>query len=210
MPDITRSPYNLYQRKVGNRTVYYARFWDDELQDYSSGRSTGQTTKPAAERQVKQWLIEGIPAQERKTPKISQQRILTAIQKFLVETETLNKGVVCEDAELIKLFYTKVTSEKMSGGETFVDYLYRFWDWNGDYVKDRKERKKTIGLKYVSSCLSHIKLHIEPYFKDTLLCDITTRSLEEFMRSIPRRDDDPKNGYSRRSINGMMKVRDCK
>jgi integrase len=26
------------------------------------------------------------------------------------------------------------------------------------------------------------------------------------MRSIPRRDDDPKNGYSRRSINGMMKV----
>jgi integrase len=26
------------------------------------------------------------------------------------------------------------------------------------------------------------------------------------MRSVPRRDDDPKNGYSRRSINGMIKV----
>jgi integrase len=206
MPDITRSPYSLYQRMVGNRTVFYVRFWDDELQDYSSGRSTGQTTKAAADRQVKQWLVEGIPAQERKTPKISQQRILTAIQKYLVETEAIKKETICEDAELIKLFYAKVTSEKMAGGETFVDYLYRFWDWNGDYVRDRKERKKSIGLKHVSSCLTHIKLHIEPYFKDTLLCDITTKSLEDFMRSIPRRDDDPKNGYSRRSINGMMKV----
>jgi integrase len=206
MPDITRSPYSLYKRRVGNRTVYYARFWDDQLQDYSSGRSTGQTTKAAANKQVQQWLVEGIPVQERKTPKVSQQRILMAIQKYLVETEAVKKEAICEDAELIKLFYTKVTSEKIAGGETLVDYLYRFWDWNGDYVRDRKERKKTIGLKHVSSCLTHIKLHIEPYFKDTLLCDITTKSLEGFMRSIPRRDDDPKNGYSRRSINGMMKV----
>ena len=79
MSDITRSPYSLYQRKVGNRTVYYARFWDNERQDYSSGRSTGQTTRAAAERQVKQWLLEGIPTPERKKPNISQQRILATI-----------------------------------------------------------------------------------------------------------------------------------
>ena len=206
MPDITRSPYSLYQRKVGNRTVYYARFWDDERQDYSSGRSTGQTTKAAAERQVKQWLLEGIPTPERKKPKISQQRILATIQKYLTESETIKKEAIPDDAELLKLFYTKVTSQNIAGGETFVGYLNRFWDWNGDYVRSRHERKKSIGQKYVSSCLAYIKLHIEPYFKDMLLCDVTAKSLDDFMQSIPRRDDDPKNGYSRRSINGMMKV----
>jgi hypothetical protein len=69
----------------------------------------------------------------------------------------------------------------MSGGETLVEYLNRFWDWNGDYVRDRRERKRSIGLKYVSTCLNHIKLHIEPYFKDMLLCDLTAKSLEDFM-----------------------------
>ena len=207
MRDITRNLYSLYKRQSGNRTIWYARFWDSQTQSYTSGRSTGQTTKLAAHRQVQQWLIEGLPQQERKTPKISQQRILTAIRKFLVEIGTISSiEEEHEDSELIRLFYTKVTNEKMSGGETFVDYLNRFWDWNGDYVRSRHERKKSIGLKHVSSCLTHIKLHIAPYFNDTLLCDISAKSLEDFMRSIPRRDDDPKNGYSRRTINGMMKV----
>jgi hypothetical protein len=118
MQNVTRSPYSLYQRKVGNRTIFYVRFWDDELQDYSSGRSTGQTTRAAANRQVQQWLVDGASRQERKAPKVSQQRILTAIQKYLVETETVKKEAATDDAELLKLFYTKVTGEKMSDGET--------------------------------------------------------------------------------------------
>lgn len=206
MQKVTRNTYSLFQRKTGSQTIWYARFWDDELQSYTGKRSTGQTTKAAAHRQVQKWLIEGLPQQERNTPKISQQRILTAIRKSLIENGTIKKEDNHEDSELIKLFYTKVTNDKMSGGETFVDYLNRFWDWNGDYVRSRHERKKSIGQKYVDSCLTHIKLHIAPYFKDMLLSDITTKSLDDFMRSIPRRDDDPKNGYSRRSINGMMKV----
>jgi hypothetical protein len=54
---------------------------------------------------------------------------VAAIQKYLVETDAVKKEAVHDDAELIKLFYTKVTGEKMAGGETFVDYLNRFWDW---------------------------------------------------------------------------------
>jgi len=126
MQDVTRNSYSLYKRQSGNRTIWYARFWDNQTQSYTSGRSTGQTTKPAAHRQVQQWLIEGLPQQERKTPKISQQRILTAIRKFLVEIGTISSiEEEHEDSELIRLFYTKVTNEKMSGGETFVDYLNR-------------------------------------------------------------------------------------
>jgi len=62
---------------------------------------------------------------------------------FLAETGTISSIIEeeHEDSELIRLFYTKVTNEKMSGGETFVDYLNRFWDWNGDYVRSRHERK---------------------------------------------------------------------
>jgi integrase len=90
--------------------------------------------------------------------------------------------------------------------EGFIDYLLRFWDWNGDYVQGRLERKKSIGRKYVDDCRSIILRHIKPFFKDTALCDVTTLSLESFMKSIPRRDMDSRNGYSRRSINIMMKI----
>lgn len=49
-------------------------------------------------------------------------------------------------------------------------------------------------------------MHIKPFFKDTLLCDINTLMLEQFMRSIPRRDTDLQNGYSMSTINLVMKV----
>ncbi|MFP3089358.1 site-specific integrase [Treponema sp. TIM-1] len=94
----------------------------------------------------------------------------------------------------------------MSSGEGFVAYLYRFWDWNGHYVQDRLERGERIGRRYVDCCKTRIKLHIEPYFKDILLCDVTTVLLEQFMRSFPRRDIDPKNGFSKSTINQVMKV----
>ena len=61
MQSITRNSYSLYKRETGSRTVWYVRFWNDDTQSYSSGRSTGQTTKPAAHRQVQKWLAEGLP-----------------------------------------------------------------------------------------------------------------------------------------------------
>ena len=39
-----------------------------------------------------------------------------------------------------------------------------------------------------------------------MLSDVTTLLLEQFMRSFPRRDTDPKNGYSMSTINLVMKV----
>jgi site-specific recombinase XerD len=206
MEEVTRNSYSLYQRQTGNRTIWYARFWDDELQAYSSGRSTGQTTKAAANRQVQKWLTEGLPESIKRNPSVSQKRILTAISKYLCETGTIEKTDNYETEELIKLFYTQVTNQQMSSAEGFIDYLLRFWDWNGDYVRGRLERKKSIGKKYVDNCRSIITMHIAPYFKDMSLADVTTLSLENFMRSIPRRDDDPENGYSRRTINIMMKT----
>jgi hypothetical protein len=102
MHKVTRNSYSLFQRKTGSQTIWYARFWDDELQVYSGKRSTGQTTKAAANRQIQQWLIDGLPKQERKVPKVSQQRILTAIRKSLIEAGTIAKEEVHEDSELIK------------------------------------------------------------------------------------------------------------
>jgi len=206
MQDITRNPYSLYKRESGNRTIWYVRFWSDDTQSYSSGRSTGQTTKQAANRQVQKWLKEGLPEAQRKDLKATKNRLMGAIKKYLEDCEVLKKGEIHEDGEIIKLFYTQVTNMKMSSGERFVDYLYRFWDWNGDYVQGRLERGRSIGRKYVDDCLSKIKRHIEPYFKDILLCDITTNALEQFMRSIPRRDDNPDKGYARRTINVIIKI----
>ncbi|MFP3089357.1 hypothetical protein LQZ21_03420 [Treponema sp. TIM-1] len=52
MQEITRNSYSIYKRETGSRTIWYVRFWDDETQSYTSGRSTGQTTKAAANRLV--------------------------------------------------------------------------------------------------------------------------------------------------------------
>jgi hypothetical protein len=66
MQEITRNSYSLYQRKTGSRTIWYARFWNDETQSYSSGCSTGQTTKAADHRQVQKWLTEWLPETNKK------------------------------------------------------------------------------------------------------------------------------------------------
>jgi integrase len=206
MQDITRSSYSLYKRETGSRTIWYVRFWDDETQSYTSGRSTGQTTKPAANRQVQKWLASGLPETQKKDLKATKNRLVGAISRYLEDCEAIKKGEIHDAGEIIKLFYSQVTNQQMSSGETFVNYLYRFWDWNGDYAQGRLERGKSIGRKYVDDCLSKIKRHIEPYFKDILLCDITTNDLEKYMKSIPRRDVDPENGYARRTINIIIKL----
>jgi integrase len=206
MQDITRNSYSLYKRDTGSRTIWYVRFWDDETQTYSSGRSTGQTTKAAAQRQAQKWLAEGLPEAKKKDLKATKNRLLKAIAKYLEDCDVIKTGEIRETGDIIKLFYTQVTNQQMSSGERFVNYLTRFWDWNGDYVQGRLERGKTIGKKYVDDCQAKIKRFIEPFFQDTLLCDVTTKSLEEFMRSIPRRDVDPKNGYARRTVNIIIKL----
>jgi hypothetical protein len=144
MEVVTRNSYSLYRRKTGSRTIWYVRFWDDNTQSYTGGRSTGQTTKSAAHRQVQNWLIEGLTGQKQKNPNISQQRILKVIHKFLLESSTVTNDDKYNDSELIKLFYSKVTNNKMSGEETFVDYLNRFWNWSGDYVRSRREQKSLL------------------------------------------------------------------
>ncbi len=206
MQDITRNTYSLYKRESGNRTIWYVRFWDDETQSYSSGRSTKQTTKAAANRQVQKWLAEGLPEAQKKDLQATKNRLIGAITKYLTNCEIIKKGEVHKTDEIIKLFYAQVTNTQMASGERFVDYLYRFWDWDGDYVQGRLERGKRIGKRYVNDCRTKIKMHIEPFFKDTLLCDVNTFLLEQFMRSFLRREIDPKNGYSMSTINMIMKV----
>ncbi|MDR1930422.1 MAG: site-specific integrase, partial [Treponema sp.] len=206
MQDVTRNSYSLYKRDAGNRTIWYVRFWNDETQSYSGGRSTGQTTKPAAHRQVQKWLTEGLPEAQKKDLKATKNRLIGAITKYLSDCEAIKKGEKYDEGEIIKLFYTQVTNMQMASGERFVNYLYRFWDWNGNYVQGRLERGKHIGKRYVDGCHTKIKLHIEPFFNDILLADVTTLLLEQFMRSFPRRNTDPKNGYSMSTINLVMKV----
>jgi integrase len=143
MQDVTRNSYSLYKRESGNRTIWYVRFWDDQTQAYTSGRSTGQTTKAAAHRQVQKWLAEGLPEAQKKDAKATRNRLMGAITKYLEDCEVIKKGEVHETGEVIKLFYTQVTNSQMSS---------------------------------------------------------------DFMKSIPRRDTDPENGYARRTINVMLKL----
>jgi len=178
MQNVTRNTYSLYKRDSGNRTIWYARFWDDNTQSYSSGRSTGQTTKPAANRVVQKWLSEGLPETTKKDLIATKNRLISAIKKYLEECDIIKKGEITDTQEIIKLFYTQVTNYQLASSEMFVDFLIRFWDWNGDYVQGRLERGKRIGRRYVDGCKNKIELHIKPYFKHIQLNDISTKLLE--------------------------------
>ena len=126
MQDVTRNTYSLYKRDSGNRTIWYVRFWDDHTQSYSSGRSTGQTTKPAAQRQVQKWLKDGIPEAQKKDLKATRNRLIAAISKYLEDCEVIKKGEVHDTADILKLFYTQVTNYQLASSEKFVEYLYQF------------------------------------------------------------------------------------
>jgi integrase len=206
MQDITRNSYSLYKRESGNRTIWYVRFWDDELQSYTAGRSTGQTTKAAAQRIAQKWLYEGLPQKKEKSGTASKTRILSAIVTYLRNTGAIVADERIDAPQAIRMFYADATNEQFATEETFVDYLYRFWDWDSTYVQGRIERGRTISKGYVNDCRSRIQLHIAPYFKDLKLYDVTPQRLEEFIQSIPRRDADPQNGYSRRTINALLKT----
>jgi integrase len=206
MQDVTRNSYSLYKRNSGLRTIWYVRFWDDELQSYSAGRSTGQTAKAVAHRIAQKWLSEGVPAVQTNDYKAMKKRIISTMTRYLELTRAISKDRVVEEKELIKMFYTQVTKETLGSDERFVEYLYRFWDWEGEHVQKLRELKKPIGLRYVNDCRSRIKKHIEPYFKDMLLTDVTIEALEKFMMSFTLRDEKFENGYSRRTVNMIMKV----
>ena len=97
-----------------------------------------------------------MPTAQKKDLKVTKNRLMGAIAKYLEDCEIVKKGESCDAGEIIKLFYTQVTNMQMSSGERFVDYLHRFWDWDGDYVQGRLERGRTIGRKYGSDCRSKI------------------------------------------------------
>ena len=85
MQEVTRNSYSLYKRETGSRTIWYVRFRDDETQSYTGGRSTGQTAKPAANRQVQKWLAEGLPKAQGKDFKATRNRLVRAIAKYRLE-----------------------------------------------------------------------------------------------------------------------------
>lgn len=65
---IMRSAYILYKRAAGGKKgrVYYAAFWNEERYDYVR-RSTGQTSRAAADAQARKWLAEGVPLRSSQT-----------------------------------------------------------------------------------------------------------------------------------------------
>ena len=106
MQDVTRNTYSLYKRG----TIWYVRFWDDETQTYSSGRSTGHTSKPTAHRQAQKQLAEGLPEAQKKDIKATKNRLIKAINRYLEDCDVIKKGEQYETGEIIKLFYTQVTN----------------------------------------------------------------------------------------------------
>ncbi|MDR1586887.1 MAG: hypothetical protein LBS57_05470 [Treponema sp.] len=80
---------------------------------------------------MQKWLAEGLPKAP-KDLKATKNRLISAIAKYLEGCEVTKKGENHDAGDIIKLFYTQVTSPQPASGEKFVDYLYRFWGWNGN------------------------------------------------------------------------------
>jgi hypothetical protein len=85
----------------------------------------------------------------KKDLKAAKNRLIVAIVKYLEDCDVIKKGEVHETGDIIKLFYTQATNLQISSGERFVDYLSRFWDWNGARASafQLTRGKRTPGIK---------------------------------------------------------------
>ena len=64
----------------------------------------------------------------------------------------------------------------------FCDYLYNFWDWDtSEYIKEKITEGKQPKKSHPLEMQGIINRYIRPYFKQTLLCEITEEKVTEFL-----------------------------
>jgi len=67
----------------------------------------------------------------------------------------------------------------------FCDYLFQFWDFEtSNYFREQETMGREPHIEHAVEMQNMVKCHYMPYFKSTLLCQITEDSLQAFIISL--------------------------
>ncbi|MFA6505141.1 MAG: tyrosine-type recombinase/integrase [Treponemataceae bacterium] len=198
--------FSLYARK--GSPFLYARFWDEDLQNYTAGRSTGKTDRKGATRECQNWLAQygGLPPKAERKATLKKETVIKCLTRFLEDAQIIESGQSLSMDEIISKTSVILTGTDFNrDNPIFVEYLLRFWDWEESaYIKDKLESGQTIGKTYCRANKGFIEHHVVPYFGVLRIRSVTTFKLEEFKNQLPRQSVTNPKGLKPRSINAIL------
>jgi len=194
--------FSLYMRGK----VFYVKFWNEEIQNYDHGVSTGKRSRNEALVKVNEWLRYGYTGRDQKKTTIQDRLQFQTILYYLSTMELTDKqkdrlvdvlidqGIVTENATL-----PEEAAEEDS--ILLIPFLEEFWDYdNSPYVREKHAYGQSIGKRHCyeqSKRISHWRSYFAP---DTRLKDVTKEDLKFFQLELKDKELAPK------TINNIVTV----
>ncbi len=173
-------PYYLSQRNG----IWYVSFYDEDTKKTTSRKSTGQTSKKAAEQVAKDWLTSGERTEDRRLKESENEKMDFVSLYGKIATFDLSEKEFQKIQELFKhkkLLNSYVQANTPSS-EKFTDFVRRFWDWErSPYIQEKQLYKHSIHRYYVKRNYGYVDKHFVPYFKDKTVGEITRQDIKGLM-----------------------------
>ncbi len=173
--------------------IFYVQFYNPKLKKYSSGRSTGQTRKNAAQLVVAKWLETGIPE-----PGSTKKRPIQGVLAVDSLIDSIRRSeLTYRDAE--RIVSVLEAKDLLDAGEDFLSFLDQFWNYEkSQYVRDKLAHGHSIGRRHCYDMNLHCQNYWKPWFKNKKLIEVKKTDLQEFSFSLSDK------GLSAKSINNIL------
>lgn len=169
--------FSVYKR--GNR--FYVQFWNPHLGRYSTGKSTGATSRREATLIALQWAEYGIPTADSKrsvTDLLEAETLLSMVRKTPITDEDATGIVgILEERGLIS-----VETTSHATGERLLSFLSDFWNYETSaYIKEKEAFGHRIGKRHCYDMRILVQRYWNEYFpQDMSLADLRREDLRSF------------------------------
>jgi len=171
--------FSLYRRGK----VWYAQLFNPETRRYTSGRSTGESSRNSAALVVADWLRDGIPepwsVHRRPVDEaLHVDAILNTIRSSSLTVKDAERVVsALKDQELIETAVIKTGP----GSESLIAFLERFWSFDSSpYVREKLVHGHRIGRRHCYDMRVWVRSYWKLFFTERRLSEICRTNLKDF------------------------------
>ena len=171
--------FSLYRRG----RIWYAQLYNPKTRRYTSGRSTGESSRNEASLVVAGWLFDGIPkpwSNKRRAVEetFDVDTILTGIRSAaLNSTDTERIVSALKDRELLETAVVKGSQ----GSEDLVAFLERFWTFDSSpYVREKLAHGHRMGRRHCYDMSMWTRVYWKPFFAGRKLGNLSKADLKSF------------------------------